>query len=241
MDRSARLDLLASRSSALVDAAARDLDASVPTCPEWNAADLLRHIGLIHRKFGGVVADGLVDRPPAVEAPADDSALPQWARQAAAYLVAALREADDEAPAWAPRRPVQDVAWVLRRMTNETLVHCWDAQCIAGDPDIPAADVADDLTDEFLQVYVPTFAGFQGSSADLVLRSSDTGAAWCVAVAEQPPLVSPSSGPGDATLTGSSADLAFALWGRLPLDRLAVHGDLALAQSWWEWLAGVRR
>ncbi len=48
------LDAIRTNATALVDAAdAAGLDAPVPTCPEWTVADLLGHIGRVHRWAAG--------------------------------------------------------------------------------------------------------------------------------------------------------------------------------------------
>ena len=42
-------------------------EAKVPTCPEWQVRDLLRHTGAVHRWAAAYVAEQLTERRPLVE------------------------------------------------------------------------------------------------------------------------------------------------------------------------------
>jgi uncharacterized protein (TIGR03083 family) len=241
MDVPARLAMIESEAAALVAAARADLDAPCPSCPEWSAADLLAHVGSVHRRFADRVAAGSVARPPRVEPPARE-ALVEWVEGGAARLCAVLEAADDAAEIWT-WAGAQPVSWVVRRMANETAVHRWDAERITGPPDPPGAEVAEDIADEFLTVYLPTFDPFHGPPARLCLAAGDTGRLWVVDVGETPPALGSADDEREceATLRGDAADIALALWGRVEPSVLEVDGDAELAAEWWTWLAGVRR
>src|SRR5947209_16104541 len=40
------------------------VDAAVPTCPDWSVADLLAHLGRIHRWVTRIIVDQATDRGP---------------------------------------------------------------------------------------------------------------------------------------------------------------------------------
>ena len=85
-----------------------DLTVQVPSCPDWNVGQLLRHLGGAQRWAAEIVrsrATGPVRRDftdlsaytredPAVAGP--------WLAEGAAQLAAALREAGPDTPVWTP-------------------------------------------------------------------------------------------------------------------------------------------
>lgn len=56
MELARRVDLINADSAALADAAARDLTAPIPSCPDWVMADLVRHVLQVHRSWCRIVA-----------------------------------------------------------------------------------------------------------------------------------------------------------------------------------------
>jgi uncharacterized protein (TIGR03083 family) len=122
---------------AFAAAVALDPGAPVPSCPEWDAAALLRHLGLVHHWVTGILAHGATERP-GRELPdgvAEDwSAASAWFAEGLADLVAALRDVDPAARVWnfADGGPASAAFWP-RRMAHETSVHRVDAElAVAG-------------------------------------------------------------------------------------------------------------
>ena len=56
MEHTEFFPVITERAGALAEVARRsDLDARVPSCPEWDVAKLVRHTGTAHRWSSGVV------------------------------------------------------------------------------------------------------------------------------------------------------------------------------------------
>jgi uncharacterized protein (TIGR03083 family) len=80
-------------------ATAPDLDAPVPSCPEWTVFDLVQHLGTGQRWWAAIVAAGPAEAPPAkdaAEAPRELEALLAWYTGSNELLLSALREAGPE-------------------------------------------------------------------------------------------------------------------------------------------------
>src|SRR4051794_7009326 len=127
--------------------------ARVPSCPDWDAADLLWHLSTVQRFWERVVRE----RP---AGPGEDWQEPQrpgsYADLLAAFdashaaFVAALEAADPTETAWSWSTE-QTVGFTYRRQAQECLVHRLDAELTAGsvtelDP-VLAADGVEEALD----------------------------------------------------------------------------------------------
>ena len=166
---------------ALAEAGDGRLQRSVPSCPGWSVADLVWHVGAVHRFWGEIAGRELLDpnEVERVDRP-DDTDLLAWYSAQLARLLGALDAADPETLvwSWASEDPVP-TAWIHRRMAQETAVHRWDAQNASGERSPIEADVAVDGIEEFLFQFV----GFEPASlADggetVRFEAADTGDAW---------------------------------------------------------------
>jgi uncharacterized protein (TIGR03083 family) len=152
-------DLLAavrSESARFADAlAAADPSASVPSCPDWTAADLAWHLTEVKLLWGAVVRERL-DAPDSAHAakpprPADYAETLALARVAATALVDALDSAADSEPVWTWFPTDRSVGFVRRRQAHEALIHRIDAEQTAGRPLLPVDPMlATDGVDEVL-------------------------------------------------------------------------------------------
>ena len=121
-------------------------------------------------------------------------------------------------------------------MPQETAVHRWDAQDAAGDPEPIDAELAVDGVDEWLEVFgASQDRKPEGAGETIHLHRTDGEGEWLVRV--QPDRIDVTRGheKGDAALRGSSSDLLLVLWRRLPLDRVEVLGDRAVAERFLGW------
>jgi uncharacterized protein (TIGR03083 family) len=223
-------------------------DPAIPACPGWDLGDLAWHVGTVWNRFAQVVAGGFTttEQYRAVERPArpDGELLVDWVTAAHTALYSALARADpdDEIATWAGP---QDVHWVLRRMTQETAVHRWDASHAVGIPyEIPAAVAADGI-DEFLM----WFAGDQRPDAepvggsvhlhctdidDHIAEGSDDRSAaigeWLVTTLDgDGATFTREHAKGDAAVRGPSHDLLMWLW-RRPAGPVEIIGDDGVAE-----------
>lgn len=129
-----------------------DRAVPVPSCPDWNAADLLWHLTGVQHFWAQVVArrpagpDG-IEEP---ERPGSHEEMLVLHDRASAALLEALTAASagDEAWTWSPDHTV---GFILRRQAHEALIHRLDAELAAGsvtalDPQLATDGVRELLT-----------------------------------------------------------------------------------------------
>jgi uncharacterized protein (TIGR03083 family) len=203
------------------------LDAPVPSCPDWDVTDLLRHVGKIHRWVARVIATGDMDVPrPEGTAPRGPE-LFEWVEVGADELFAVGTEVGPTAPVsnWAKQTPV--AAFWFRRMANEVAVHAWDARNAAGDPEPIEAELAADAIDEWLTVMGPMRPP-EGLTGTVHIHCTDVSADWTVdlgAFATQR-----GRADADAELRGPASGILLRLLTRS--DEGEVLGDPGVLAQW---------
>jgi uncharacterized protein (TIGR03083 family) len=226
------------------------LEPPVPSCPGWTLGDLAWHLGTVWNRYGRTVSEGITTAegvqalgPP--ERPADEMLL-DWVTAAHTSVSSALTRAGDDAEVWTWTGRNQSVAWVERRMAQETAVHRWDAAAAVGVPyDIPTAMAADGI-DEFLM----WFAARRMSDAatpvggSVHLHCTDTDAAvsegtddraaangeWLVSRLDESGIeFTREHAKGDAAVRGRANDLLLWLW-RRDAGPVEILGDTAVAE-----------
>jgi uncharacterized protein (TIGR03083 family) len=216
------LDVIRTNGEALIAAAERAPQANVRYCPEWAMPDLLWHIGEVHNFWASVAHERMQD-PSAYEEPVRpaDDALAAYAREQLEFLLRTLRETDPSTPvfSWAPQK---DVAFIVRRMAHETIIHRWDAEDAASLQPAIDAELASDGVDEFLSFFLRPIEVEPGS---VHLHATDTPGEWLVRFGDGEPQVTREHAKGDAALRGDAADLILGLWQRVPQSKLEVIGD----------------
>lgn len=212
--------------------------AKVPTCPEWQVRDLLRHTGMVHRWATTFVAEGDTAYHPDGGLPDLDGAeLLAWFRDGHRTLVDTLTAAPPDVRCWHFLPAPSPLAFWARRQAHETAMHRVDAESARGGrPGEIAPDFAADGIDELLR-------GFHGRRRSRVrseeprvlrVRATDTdGAVWTVRLSQEPPVAEPGdAGHADCELAGSAGQLYLALWNRAPFP--SVTGDESIAALWRE-------
>jgi uncharacterized protein (TIGR03083 family) len=242
MEATAYLHAIRADAAALADAGeAAGPDARVPSCPEWAVADLLGHIGLVHRW-----ATANCDRPPdaeylrstqaGIEIPDDVTTRPAWVRSGSQALLDALASHPADAPCWT-WAPPHTVGFWQRRMAHETVMHRVDAQLAAGAAEPIEPALAADGIDEWLAI-----AGrrpwveqqINGAGETIHLHCTDVDGEWLVRLAPAGLEVERVHAKGDVAARGGASDLLCWMQGRGPIDRLEVHGDAAVLDRWRE-------
>lgn len=204
------------------------LDRTVPSCPEWTVADLVWHLGEVHT-FWRQIACGAIPGPQAYVRPdrPANTQLVAWFRVGVSEIASALHQLDPATPAWtwAAQR---NVAFIQRRMAQETAVHCWDALA-AVDLDEPIeVQLAVDGIDEFLDVLLPGRpTHLEGPAQIIHLHATDADGEWVVQAGDGACHVERTHGKGDAAVRATASDLLLLLWRRRSPDQLEVHGDRA--------------
>lgn len=133
-----------------------DPAARVPSCPDWDATDLMWHLGA---GVQGFWADIIEQRPQGPAEGRTDPPRPATFAEALARfdldhgrLITALESADPAEPAWTWSEE-QTVGFTIRRQAHEALIHRVDAEQTAGLP-VEALDraLAADGVEEVLAV-----------------------------------------------------------------------------------------
>lgn len=216
-----------------------ELDDVVPTCSEWEIADLARHVGGFCGFWTHVLCEGTGRPKPELGDPPEDDRLPGWTAQCAGYLFAELRATPAECDVWTFFDADQHARFVARRGAHELAVHRTDAQWAHGAVDPIGAELAADGIDEVLDVLVNARGDRSpGTGRVMTLRSSDLGSQWFitldrdhVAVERRSEDDTPLEG-SNLVVTGTASDLELTLYHRPTLSPVDVHGDYTVLEEW---------
>lgn len=224
--------------------AATDPGRRVPTCPDWDAADLLWHLVGVQWFWGSLAGGNHVDpaaarddRPPRPEAFDELVALQ---RRATARLAAALRGGADDDPLWTWFRPEQTRGFARRRQAHEVLIHALDAEAVAGADHLPldpalAADGVDEAVSVIFSAESPD-SEVTTEGGPVALVAADVGASWLVQPAssrleehDEPVLVVLPGGSATpmAEVVADAATLDRWVWNRVPDAAVVRAGDPA--------------
>ncbi len=227
MEPSDLLSTVAASSAAIVDAAGTaGLDAMVPTCPGWDMAALLRHVGAVHRWAASLVEHAADGYEPMGGGPGEGTDLVHWFVEGSEQLVATLTAEGPSAPVWNfAGAPAAALFW-FRRMAHETAVHAWDAAAAAGTAAPLDATLASDGIDEFLTVMVPRRRP-EGLRGTVHVHCTDVAGEWLVDLSTM--TTRREHAKGDVALRGPASDLLLRLVGRA--DGGEVIGDAAVLET----------
>ena len=231
------LEAIRADSAALADAARKGLDARVPSCPDWDVADLVRHQGRVHQWVNETVktrASERIDHARLPPAPDDD--VIGWFERGAATLIATLDQVDPDEPVWNWSSGPQVASFWPRRMAHETSVHRWDGESAHAIASPIAAELAVDGIDEMFDVFLGSgrFDDDATLGGSLHLHATDRAGEWLVRINAGRVEVTREHAKGDAAVRGTASDLLLFLWNRVPSSSLEVFGDEALVQRWSE-------
>lgn len=227
--------------------AAADPSARVPSCPDWDADDLLWHLADVQWFWGTIVAGRLTEAPDEAAhppRPSDRAELQAFYEASSASLADALATTDDDVPVWTWSND-HTAGFIRRRQAHEALIHRVDAELAAGTRTPLDPALSDDGVDEVLRVMyggVPTWGTFTPRPAQTIrFATTDTGHTW-VATLGQFVGTDPDRGtpldvldlrvaatddgvPTAAEVRGSAADLDCWLWRRPTLGEIERTGD----------------
>lgn len=134
-----------------------DLTVRVPSCPGWNAGQLLRHLGGGQRWAAALINARAQQEFPedfrdlSAYTAEDPAVVSPWLAEGAEELAGALRTAGPGAPLWTPV-PGGSTDFYARRFTHETLIHRADATLALGAEFTAEPDVAADAIDEWMEL-----------------------------------------------------------------------------------------
>jgi uncharacterized protein (TIGR03083 family) len=245
MDRATALDAVDLESSRFLVAASRgaaSLDAPVPTCPDWDVAQLVNHLGFIYSRLALIVSAQLTEPPQRSALPPapDGEARLAWFAEQRTAMLATLETADDSTLVWnwTANSPGPTSFWV-RRMAHETLIHRVDMELArAYEPAETDPDVATDTVTEFFDLMYPRFeAQLLGTplGGSIHLHATDVAdAEWTLDPRPGASTITREHAKADVALRGSAFDLARWIWGRLPTNSLEIFGDRQIAEHFQE-------
>jgi len=233
MDAAERAAALETEGNRLLSVATADLDADIPSCPGWQAANLLGHVANGWEAFRIIMESGSIDPPDFgtfAQVPEDHDEIPEFARERLALLVPVVAHADPTGPIWSWTGPVT-LAFFQRRAHFETLVHRLDAELATGDRTPIDPSVGVDGVDELFSTLL---AGVTDNlpSGSLHLHQTDGDGELMLQVSDGTIAVSHEHAKGDAALRASGEDLLTSMWGRRSIDGLELFGDRAVAEEW---------
>jgi uncharacterized protein (TIGR03083 family) len=234
-----------------------DLSVTVPTCPDWTLAELVRHIGGNLRSVETAVRTGTAvvapdKQVPDVAGPAGDDpwALFAWLAEGAARFADTLREAGPAAGAqFGPFQ--RSTAFWARRAAHDLVVHRADAAGTVGADYTVAPEVAVDAIDELLELISdpqvagssPRLAELRGPGGSIHLHGTDTeaglAAEWLIELGTDGFTWRHGHEKATVALRGPLADVLRVFYRRLPADseRVEVLGEAALLDFWLERVA----
>jgi uncharacterized protein (TIGR03083 family) len=244
------LDHLARESArfaaALVDTPS---DARVPSCPDWDADDLIWHLAGVQWFWGTIVREKVTETKRANELdgpgrPGSREELLAFYDLASSDLGGALAATSPDTAAWT-WADEQTAGFIGRRQAHEALIHRLDAELTADKRSPMDTALAADGVDEILRVMyggAPPWGEFTPDPANTIrVRTTDTGESWFLTlgrfvgtdpddgkaiddgdlrVAETDP-----GGPAAAEIQGTAADLDCWLWHRPPVGVVERTGD----------------
>ncbi|HVQ88157.1 MAG TPA: maleylpyruvate isomerase family mycothiol-dependent enzyme [Actinomycetes bacterium] len=222
--------------------------APVPTCPDWNAEDLLWHLAEVQWFWGTIVRTGLTDAADVEklepERPSDRAGVTAFYKRSSSDLTEALTSASPSTPAWTWSTE-QSVGFIRRRQAHEALIHRLDAELTSGERTAMDAGLSSDGIDEALRVMYGGLPPWGTITPDvgrtLRLHATDTDDSWLITLArftgtepdtgtehDEPDIHISATDPGDASqaaVSGSAEDLNCWLWHRPTVGPLARSGD----------------
>jgi uncharacterized protein (TIGR03083 family) len=228
-------------------AAAAEPTVPVPGCPGWTMADLVRHVAVVYLHKATIMRTGQVPEPWPPDV-AGEPLLPLLDRSYGELVAEFSRRAPaDPTPTWYD--PDQTVAFWIRRMAQETVIHRIDAEQAAGLPvtAVPgdlAVDGVDEVLkrflayaslnwpDEFSQLKGGHLAGQDGRDTITVTAGR---AAWTVRPSPRGvPVEDGASDHPRVAIEAAPEEMLRWLWGRADDSAIRLVGDP-------EWAGYLRR
>jgi uncharacterized protein (TIGR03083 family) len=216
-------------------ARAAGVDRRVPSCPDWQVADLLGHVGRLHRWVAAIVesaGDDPTDHWSDAEPPPPDVRI-DWFEAGVDIVADAMSQVDPESPAWSWTNDRTAGFWA-RRQANETAVHRWDAELAAGTTQPIEHDLAVDGIDEFFDL-IPFWrreSTLHGAGESIHLHCTDGDGEWLVRLAADGVLVTREHAKGDVAMRAPASELLLFLYGRADRSGAEVFGDASLLDRW---------
>ncbi len=215
----------------------------MPTCPDWQLRDLVRHLGGVHRWATGFVLGAGVQPPDGdlerfVGGWPVDADLVAWFRDGHRALVEALASAPADLDTWTFLDAPTPLAFWARRQAHETAIHRVDAESAAGDvtgfPSAFAADGIDELLLRFVGRPGRTLAGREAAFDGPACHGCAPQLARDVRAIGFQTQADPIDADAELVVTGDASTLYVMLWNRRDPVGLELDGEPDLLDLWRE-------
>jgi len=209
-----------------------DLSRPVPSCPDWDLAGLITHLGQVQRYVTAWMDAGEPVGRDSVGEPAGD--LAAWFTAGLDQLGERLQECDPDAKVATFAGQGSNWFW-LRRMAHEATMHRWDGEAAVSVPGAIDVDMAADGIDEMLTgFHLPHRIGrhLVGDGETIHFHVTDAEGEWVVTRTPEGAQVERAHRRSDVAASGRAEDLLLFVWGRRDASSLEVFGDDALLVAW---------
>jgi uncharacterized protein (TIGR03083 family) len=235
MQLQAHLDQLAVDAALLRRAAEWvGLEATVPSCPNWQVRRLVQHVAKVHQWASWIVTGNQQSEFNFV-IPGDDELLDVFSA-GVSRLIFDVRSASPnlDVPTFLPAESPRDF-WA-RRQSHETAIHRVDAELAAdyGVSEFDAQFASDGLAELFLEFGPARFdtAAVRGPFA-VTFTPIDVNAAWTVRVSpDGVQATAEARDDSELTVFGTASDLYRWAWNRAGDNDVSLRGDVALSDIW---------
>jgi uncharacterized protein (TIGR03083 family) len=225
-----------------------DPHARVPSCPDWDASDLLWHLAGVHHFWATTVRTrpaAADENDPGPERPGSYDGLLAAFDEYSAALVSELEAADPAETAWTWSTE-QSVGFTYRRQAHEALIHRYDAELTAGSVTPLDRELAADGVLECLDVMFggcPPWGEFSGLPHFVRVDITDTEESVWVQIGrftgtnpeddvhydeDDIHVVDDPGTEPDAVVSGPAGALDAWLWRRGDDSEIRIHGDKAV-------------
>jgi uncharacterized protein (TIGR03083 family) len=220
---------------ALLAAAKAGLDAPVPACPGWVVADVVGHMGRVHRSVAGILERGTRDAPnDEIPAPPPGDAVLAFYEEGLDRLLSALASTPPDTPVYTWADPPV-AGFYHRRMAHELAIHRFDVESAHGTPSPFDAEQATDAISELYEVVLP-FAVRRAKHAlpagSMHLHRTDGPGEWLVKLVDGELVATREHAKGDVAVRAPASDLLVFVWNRGRPSSLEVFGDAEVAAAW---------
>jgi uncharacterized protein (TIGR03083 family) len=227
----------------------------VPTCPDWDADDLLWHLGEVQWFWGEIAERGLTD-PADLDAmnatreprPGDRAGLLAFFDRSSERLHRVLGDLPPETPLWMWYDDDPSAGYIRRRQAHEAMIHRLDAELTVGERTPLDCRLAADGVDEALRIMrghepEPDLT-HEPVSTPVTIATVDAFHSWTVTPVRVTGtwndrevdvlrfLVADGPDPAaTAEISGAAADIDCWLWNRPAEGEISRDGDAAALAS----------
>ena len=213
-----------------------NLARPVPSCPNWTMSHLVWHCTRVHNAIVQIVVDKVqgFDKLRPYKRVEDDVLINTFV-DGATSLIDVFKSTPPDTEIWSWVGPAP-LTWAIRRMTQETMVHAWDAATAIGPAPTMPGDMASDGIDEFLHNFLRLQReSMPAPGGSVHIHCTDVHGEWFIDEPEAGNIViTREHAKGTCAIRGNASQLLLVLWRRQPLSTVEVIGAQDVAERFVE-------